>query len=444
VAGVAPVGRARPVPAPRGLAHARTLQRAGDDLHAAVAELHAELGPAFAFGFGPIRFAWFVGAGAARAILHERRDAFSQRGGYDFLKVVGGPTALISSDEPEHLRRRRRVQPAFHGRHTASWLASGEAVLGPWLEALAASGEAVDLYRGLRPRLVRIVARIALGDVPLASDPAWLRDVSALMDFPGRPMLEQQWKIPLPGTPWGRFVAARRRVDRALYGEIARRRAAGAADGGAGDVLGMLLGPDGEGDGLSDAELRDQTLSLISAGFDTTAAALTWCLAMAAEHEEAGARLRAALADGDPVAAQREPYVDAFVKETLRLRPPAAAALRRTVREVEVAGYRLARGQRVALSILLTHRDPEVFPDPERFDPDRFAACEPPPFGYVPFGYGVRHCIGAGTATALVKAGLALTLGRFRTRPLRPGPYRPVGMTLHPEGGFPATVAAGD
>jgi cytochrome P450 len=240
-------------------------------------------------------------------------------------------------------------------------------------------------------------------------------------------------------------VAARRRVDRALYAEIARRRAEAPADGGASDVLGMLLAPGdgdggGEGVGLSDAELRDQTLSLISAGFDTTAAALTWCLAMASEHEAAGARLREALADGDPASAQRQPYVDAFVKETLRLRPPAAAALRRTVREVDVAGFRVPRRQRVALSILLTHRDPEVFPDPARFDPGRFADGDPPPFAYVPFGYGVRHCIGAGTATALVKAGLALTLGRYATRPVRPGPYRPVGMTLHPAGGFPATV----
>ena len=437
----APSGAVRQVPAPRGLAHARTLARAGEDLHAAVAELHAAYGPAFAFGFGPIRFAWFVGADAARTILHERRDAFSQRGGYDFLKVVGGPTALISSDEPEHLRRRRRVQPAFHGRHVASWLATGEAVLAPWLAALAASGEPVDLYRGLRPRLVRIVARIALGDVPLARDEAWLRDVNALMDFPGRPMLEQQWKLPLPGTPWARFVAARRRVDRALYAEIARRRAARDPGDAAGDVLGMLLGPgeDGGAD-LSDAELRDQTLSLISAGFDTTAAALTWCLAMAAEHPAAGSRLREALADGDPVAAQREPYVDAFVKETLRLRPPAAAALRRTVDEVEVAGYRVPPRQRVAFSILLTQRDPEVFEDPDRFDPERFAAGDPPPFTYLPFGHGVRHCIGAGTATALVKAGLALSLGRYETVPVRPGPYAPTGMTLHPEGGFPATV----
>jgi hypothetical protein len=427
------------VPAPRGLAHLRTLARAGDDLHAAVADLHAAYGPAFAFGFGPIRFAWFVGADAARTILHERRDAFSQRGGYDFLKVVGGPTALISSDEPEHLRRRRRVQPAFHGRHVASWLAIGEEVLAPWLAELAASREPVDLYRGLRPKLVRIVARIALGDVPLARNEAWLRDVNALMDFPGRPMLEQQWKLPIPGTPWARFVAARRRVDRALYAEITRRRAEPPRSGG--DVLGMLLAPGEDGEaGLNDAELRDQTLSLVSAGFDTTAAALAWCLAMAAENPAAGARLREALADGDPVAAQREPYVDAFVKETLRLRPPAAAALRRTVEEVEVAGHRLPPGQRVAFSILLTQRDPEVFANPDRFEPERFAGGDPAPFTYLPFGHGVRHCIGAGTATALVKAGLALTLGRYETTPVRPGPYPPTGMTLHPEGGVPATV----
>ncbi len=442
MAGVSPATRAggRRVPAPRGLRHARLLQLAGDDLHAAVAQLHGELGPAFTFGFGPIRFAWFVGADAARTILHDRRDAFSQKGGYDFLKVVGGPAALISSDEPEHMRRRRAVQPAFHGRRLAGWLATGEAVLGAWLEELARSGEGVDLYRGLRPQLVRIVARIVLGASPLARDAAWLRDVNALMDFPGRPMLEQLWKLPIPGTPWARFVAARRRVDRALYAEIAARRAAlSRGEPPADDALGLLLA--GAGDAaLGDAELRDQSLSLISAGFDTTAAALAWCWSMADEHPELGERLTEELADGDPLAAQRAPFTDAFVKETLRLRPPAAAALRRTVREVEILGHRVPAGQRVALSILRTHLDPAVFGDPTRFDPDRFLDGDPPAFTYLPFGHGARHCIGAGTATALIKTGLALTSGRYRIVPEGRGPRRPVGMTLHPDGGLPARV----
>jgi len=467
----------------------RVLELAGRDLHAAVAQLHDELGPAFAFGFGPIRFHWFVGPDAARTILRDELDAFSQKGGYDFLRPVGGDTALISSDEPAHLRRRRRVQPAFHGRQVASWLATGEAILEPWLAQKAAHGEPFDLYREARPRLVRIVARIVLGDVPLARDGAWLRDVDALMDFPGRPMLEQQWKLPIPGTPWARFTAARRRVDRALYAEIARRRGEadrpaapsgvtagmGAAPQGAlsqdalsqdavpkndvpkndvpkNDVLSLLMAsPTGahsatdsdrtsnEG-ALSDLELRDQSLSLISAGFDTTAAALAWCLAMADEHPEHGARLAAELAHGDPVAAQASPFTDAFVKETLRLRPPAAAALRRTVREVEILGHVVPAGSRVALSILRTHLDPESFDAPGRFDPQRFLTGEPPPFAYLPFGYGVRHCIGAGTATALIKTGLALTLGRYRVEPIGAGPRKPVGMTLHPEGGLPVRV----
>lgn len=409
---------------------------AGDDLHAAVAQLHERYGDAFAFGFGPIRFAWFVGRDAARTILHERRASFSQRGGYDFLKVVGGPTALISSDEPEHMRRRRMVQPAFHGRQVEAWLRDGEALLLPWFERIARDGQAVDLYRGLRPRLVRIVARIVLGSVPLARDDAWLRDVDALMDFPGRPMLEQQLKIPLPGTPWGRFVAARRRVDRALYAEIARRERAADVEGD--DVLSMLMRAGREQDApLSPAELRDQSLSLISAGFDTTSSALSWAVAMGIEQPDHLEAVRAEVAPLDALAAQRAPALDAFVKETLRLRPPAAAALRRTVEPVAVAGRQLPAGQRVALSILRTHLDPDVFPDPERFDPGRFADGPIDPFAYLPFGYGARHCVGAGTATALLKAGLTWLLSDYAIEPARPGPYRPVGMTLQPEGGLP-------
>ena len=431
------------VPAPRGREHLRVLALAGDDLHAAVAELHERYGDAFAFGFGPIRFAWFVGPAAARTILHDARDAFSQRGGYDFLRPVGGATALISSDEPEHMRRRRIVQPAFHARQVRSWLADGEAELVPWFDDLAARGAAFDLYRGLRPRLVRVIARIVLGDVPLARDDAWLRDVDALMDFPGRPMLEQQWKIPLPGTPWARFVAARRRVDRALHAEIARRRseldvARDESGEEPDDVLSMLMRARHEdGTRLTPMELRDQSLSLISAGFDTTSSALTWSVAMLLEHPAEAAPLRDGLAGGDASAAQRLPTLDAFVNETLRLRPPAAAVLRRTTRPIEVAGRQLPARQRVALSILRTHLDPSVFPDPLRFDPSRFAAPATDPFGYLPFGYGARHCIGAGTATALVKAGMAWLVGRYEVEPLRDGPSKPVGMTLHPEGGLP-------
>jgi len=431
-----------PVPSPRGRAHLDVLSLAGDDIHGAVAALHREYGPAFAFGFGPIRFSWFVGREAARTILHEERDAFSQQGGYDFLKPVGGATALINSDEPEHMVRRRIVQPAFHGRELASWLGRAEAELGPWFEQLADSGDVVDFYRGLRPRLVRVVASIVLGDAPLARDEAWLQDVDALMDFPGRPMLEQQWKVPLPGTPWSRFVAARRRVDRALYAEIERRRAQ-PADAPQ-DVLDMLIRPredsEGTGRGMADVELRDQSLSLISAGFDTTSAALSWVVAMAFEHPEAWARVREELRAGDVVAAQRASYTDAFVKEALRLRPPAAAALRRTVRPVRIAGFDVPPGVRVALSILETHRDPAVFDEPLAFRPERFEDGSVDPFAYVPFGYGARHCIGAATSTALVKTALWVLATRFAMEPGRPGPFRPVGMTLHPEGGLPVRL----
>lgn len=434
-----PASSAPPVPSPRGREHLRILGLAGDDLHAAIADLHEHYGDAFAFGFGPIRFSWFVGREAARTILLDRRDAFSQRGGYDFLKVVGGPTALISSDEPDHMQRRRIVQPAFHGRQVASWLNDGEALLRPWFDELAERGEPTDLYRGLRPRLVRIVARIVLGDVPLARDADWLRDVDALMDFPGRPMLEQQWKIPLPGTPWARFVAARRRVDRALYAEIARREPA--PDPQANDVLSMLLrAQHADGTRLTARELRDQSLSLISAGFDTTSSALTWTVAMALEHPEAWQPVRNELDGLNALDAQRAPRLDAFVNETLRLRPPAAAMLRRTVEPVDIAGRHVPAGQRIAFSVLRTHLDPEVFPSPTRFDPTRFLGTSPDPFGYLPFGYGARHCIGAGTATALVKAGATWLMTGYEVQAERTDAARPVGMTLHPEGGLPIRV----
>jgi len=435
-----------PVPGPRGREHLQVLSAAGDDLHDAIRTLHERYGDAFTFGAGPIRFAWFVGRDAARTVLFEEADAFSQRGGYDFLRPVGGPTALIHSDEPDHKARRKAVQPAFHGREVDAWLARGEAVLGPWFDALARSGATVDLYRELRTRFVRIIAGIVLGDAPLARDDAWLRDVNALMDFPGRPMLEQQWKIPLPGTPWARFLAARRRVDAALHAELARREAAfdadRPADGATGGALDLLIAQRREdgGPALSRDELRDQSLSLISAGFDTTSAALAWAVQLAFEHPTAGAALREAVRDLSPTDVQHDPVVDRYLKEVLRLRPPAAAVLRRTTRPVRIAGTDLPAGRRVALSVLLTHRDPRVYDAPDAFRPERFEGAPPDPFAYLPFGYGARYCVGAGTSTALVKAALALAFGRYDVELVDARPRKPVGMTLQPEGGLPVRL----
>lgn len=411
----------------------------GRDLHGAVERVHGRYGDAFTFGFGPIRYAWFVGPEAARTIFDTDRDAFSQRGAYDFLEPVGGRTALIASDEPEHLRRRRHVQPAFHGKHLARWISVAEEEFTAWFDDVRDRERSTDLYRDAKPVLVAIVSRILFGDGGLAANRSWLRDVHALMDYPGKPMLEQLWKVDLPGTEWSRFVAARRRVDAALYDDIrARRRATdrGAAVDEGVTAIGLLMkGETSAGTPLSDTEVRDQSLSLLSAGFDTTAAALAWTASYALRSRSLDPRLVEAVRGHDPVTIQREEFVDAFVKESLRLRPPAAALLRRTSRDVRVAGYDLPPGTRLAWSAWLTHRDDRWWSRPHTFDPERFLTSSVEPFSFLPFGHGIRHCIGAATSTALVKVAIALLVDRYRPALLGPTDPRPVGMTLQPDGG---------
>jgi cytochrome P450 len=223
-----------------------------------------------------------------------------------------------------------------------------------------------------------------------------------------------------------------------------------------GDLLSMLLlATDEEGDGrrMTDEEARDSLVTLLLAGHDTSAAGLTWCLYVLTQYPEVAARVRAevdAVAGDRPLTyadQERLPYTEQVVKETMRLYPPTIGTFAREAAEdVEVGGYLLRKGSLVHLLSVITQRDPRWFPEPERFDPERFApgrAEKIPPFAYFPFGGGPRVCIGntfAMTELVLVTATLAQMLD-FRLAPGQ-GPVEPaVGMSLRPRGGLRLVAA---
>ena len=250
--------------------------RAGRDINGAVTELYGRYGPVFAFGAGPLRFVWFVGPEANRFVLETAAEHFALGPAYGFLRTIGGDTALITSDEPEHRRRRRMVQPAFYRAR----LAQLDVLIGARLRELFTSwvGRTVDLYREVQGRVLELICEVLLG--PAAVRTALTRDIARMMVFANLPFHLQLVKLPVPGGPWARFVVARSRADRALYAELGRRRAGALAAGDellGDDVLGLLLAArDEQGQGLSDVEIRDQAISLVSAGFDTTSAAFSW------------------------------------------------------------------------------------------------------------------------------------------------------------------------
>ncbi len=405
------------------------MRLAGRDINRAVTELYEVYGPVFAFGVGPVRFIWFVGPEANKFALEDAAAHFQLGPAYGFLRTIGGDTALITSDEPEHLRRRRLVQPAFH----RSRLEALDELLEMRLTALFESwvGHTVDFYKEVQGRVLAIICEVLLGRAALETP--LTQDVAKMMRFANLPFQFQLVKLRVPGSPWARFLAARSRADAAIYREIGRRRETG--DSGD-DVLGLLLDTkDESGQGLSEREMRDQAISLVSAGFDTTSAALTWAVYELHRQPELLTELRAELLSAD-----ESPLLAQVIKETLRLYPPAPAGLRQASRNLVFGGYHIPAGHPAAFSIYASHRLAAIYPKPLQFKPKRWATFSPPPYSYLPFGSGARYCIGAGLATRLLTLSLKRLLRDYTLTPLWAEPVAEAGNTLHPRGGLPVAV----
>ena len=417
---------------------------AGGDVRAALDACRSRHGDAFVFGFGPIRYHWFLGLDGVRFVLHDHVDAFGNAGAYGFLEPIGGRTALIATDDPEHLRRRRAVQPAFHLRQVDDWALAAAGRFETFVADRIADG-AGPLLPALRPVVLEIVLDVLLGPSARARHPRLAADVATMMAFANQPLLAQLIKVPVPPAPWATFVAARRRADAALRSDIRERRAG--ADLGTGGVLELLIALDDDPAAhLSEDELRDQALSLVAAGFDTTTAAIAWTSLLLARSElgEPVAQELAGLAPGEAV---RAPLAGALLQEALRLYPPAPAVLRRVRREVDWHGHGLPVGAGVGLSLWHLHRDPAIWREADRAVPERWLDRSGPwaaprdPLAFIPFGHGGRYCIGAGLARTLTLAYAWAALRAARWTPQNLDP-RPEGMTLVPAGGLPLSWRA--
>ena len=280
-----------------------------------------------------------------------------------------------------------------------------------------------------------------------------LTEVLELFGYLMLPFSELLEKLPLP--PRRRFERARARLDAVIYRIIEERRRSGADRG---DLLSMLLfAVDEEGDrsGMTNEQLRNEVMTLFLAGHETTANALTWAWVLLAQNTEAESALHeeldSVLEGGRPptvedLSALR--YTEMVVAETMRLYPPAYAIGRLSLEDQEVGGYLIPRGSLVLVSQYVMHRDPRFFPDPERFDPLRFAPeakSERPQFSYFPFGGGPRRCIGEGFAWTEATLMLATIARRWRLRLAHDGRVEPQPrITLRPKGEVRMTLQSRD
>lgn len=385
---------------------------------------------------------------AVRHVLQENyRNYDKQVPDYRMLGRILGP-GLLTNDGDSWLRQRRLIQPAFHRQRLAGLgtLMAGatQEMLDRW-EGLPRD-ETLDISAEMMRLTLRVVG-LALFSTDTGDDAATIGQAFSTINQ----QLASYFARPFPpmSVPTRRsraLWAAKRELDAVVARIIAERRR---TPGDRGDLLSMLLDArDAEtGEGMSDEQVRSEVMTLLLAGHETTANALTWLWYLLSAHPAVETRLHEELArvlgGAAPSVAQLAdlPYARMVIDETLRLYPPAWGFTRRATGEDTVAGYRIPRHAYVLASTYATHHDSTYWPDPEQFDPERFTperVAERPRYAYFPFGGGPRQCIGNSFALIEAQIVLAMVAQRFQPR-LMPGhEVRKQGLiTLRARGGMP-------
>ena len=340
-------------------------------------------------------------------VLVTQQREFHKSLGTRVLRLLLGD-GLLTSEDPLHLQMRRIVQPAFHHDRVAQYAAVMERDAREFVARIE-PGAAFDAHAAMTALTLRIATETLFGSDESGSSQAVAGALRLMMrEFPYMltPLSALRARLPLPATR--RFARARAELDAIIFGLIARRRRDGAQRG---DALSLLLAAHDAETGFrpSDAQIRDEIMTLFLAGHETTANLLTWALYLLARDPDVERRVHDALGRGDAG------VVDRLIKETLRLYPPAWIIGREPQRDVTlVDGSVLRAGTTVFVVPLVLHRRREAFADPERFDPDRWLGPEPPPFAYIPFGGGARRCIGEEFALREAAIVLAAIIQRHR------------------------------
>jgi cytochrome P450 len=376
-------------------------------------------------------------------LVVNHRQFMKGRGLQHAKKLLG--EGLLTSEGEFHRRQRRLAQPAFHRQRITSYGATMVAYAARTRERWQ-PGQTLDVAQEMGTLALAIAGK-TLFDTDVTSESSEIREALGaamklfnILTLPFADLLE---KLPLPSTR--RFHKAKERLDGTIYRMINERRASGEDRG---DLLSMLiLAQDLEGDGgrMTDEQLRDEAMTIFLAGHETTANALAWTWYLVARHPEVEAKLHAEI---DAVLAGRLPtaddvprlrYTEMVFAEAMRLYPPAWVMGRRALEDYEVESYLIPAGSILLFSQYLMHHDERFFPDPFRFDPERFtpeAQGLRPKFTYFPFGGGPRVCIGESFAWmegVLVMATLAQAW-RMRLAPDHPVEPQPL-ITLRPKNG---------
>jgi cytochrome P450 len=432
-------------PGPRGLNLLRHSLTFGQDWSGFLTRCARQYGDVIFFRFLNVPICLVVHPDAIEQILVKNSGNFLKSRDYRALKPVLG-NGLLTSEGEFWQAQRKLIQPAFRHENIITYARimtdTAAAMLAGWKDS-----ETRDINEEMMSATLDIVAKSLFGSDVSGEAGGVGEAVAVVMErFIGQANMAfvLPKKIPIPKS--ARLRRSMKHLDDLVYKLIRTRRE---APKDTGDLLGTLLeAQDGRGSRMTDEQLRDEIMTLFLAGHDTTANALSWTwylLSQNPEKEEAlFAELRAVLGSRAPAAAdlQRLPYTEMVIKESMRLFPPAWGVGRRAIRDFELDGYRIPAGTSFFLLQWITQRDARFFPEPERFEPERWRD-DPirngklPRFAYFPFGGGPRVCVGAGFAMMEATLLLATIAQRFRLT-LEPGQAIELlfSVTLRPKSGM--------
>lgn len=368
-----------------------------------------------------------------RALYTESRHGLPPGRSVALLPVLGADSLLLLEGE-EHIARRRLMLPSFHGERMRSY----ESIIQEVAEREISSwpvGESFALHPHMQAITLEVILRAVFGVVDEQRRqvlrerlPHLLGENSSIL-LQLRVLLSRRSRR---GDPLENMRELLGEIDEMLLAEISERRADPSVEQRE-DILSLLICARFEdGSQMSDRELRDQLMTLLLAGHETTATALAWTIDLLLAHPAALSRLIAEVDSGE-----EDEYMRATVTEALRLRPVVPLAGRRLAREMECDGLHLPAGADVTPAIWLTHTRPDLYPDPYEFRPERFLGQAPATYGWIPFGGGVRRCLGASFAEFEMRIVLASMLRAltFEAASRRPEGVRRRNVTFSPRHG---------
>jgi cytochrome P450 len=372
----------------------------------------ARLGEAFTLTFAPsgLKLVLISDPQAVKDVFTAPAELAPSAANASPVAPVLGPSSVLIQTGAEHMRQRKLLLPPFHGERMREYeqtiVQETRRDMQSW-----PLGRAMRMQPRTRAITLEVIMRAVFGVEAERMGPLRAAIGGLLAPMNTVTLLRTALSRPGVGRPEGAVGRALDRLDAVIYGEIAQRRAQSDLEQRA-DILSLLMqARDEQGSEMTDSELRDELVTLLLAGHETTATSVAWALERLVRHPDKLARLTAEVDAGEG-----DEYMNAVINETLRVRPVVPIVVRMLTDELKVGALRLPAGTRVVPSIYLTNRNPRVYGDGAEFRPERFLVDAPETFSWIPFGGGIRRCIGASFAQLEMKLMLATMLAQLRPR----------------------------